>query len=50
MNPELAEAMERAKAALHAEYEWLIDHGFTPDEAHALMRMREVAADLGDDR
>jgi hypothetical protein len=40
----LAETMERAKAALRAEYEWLIAQGFTEDEAIALMRQREIEA------
>lgn len=46
----LEEAMERAKAALDAEADWLRAQGFTDDEVAGLMRMREVAADLGDDR
>jgi hypothetical protein len=40
----LEEAMERAKRALLAEYEWLIEQGFTHDEAVALMRQREIEA------
>jgi cobalamin biosynthesis Co2+ chelatase CbiK len=40
----LAEAMDKMKRALQAEYDYLIAQGFTSDEAIALMRQREIEA------